>query len=459
MISRVGSAAVAPRTIGPGLTDHLVDWSMHLALDTLPAAATEVATQCLLDWLTVTVAGAREPLCDLLADELGIDGDGDATLVGRAGRARVVDAALVNGAASHALDYDDVHLAMPGHPSAPVFAALVGVAEAAQLDGRRFLRAAVVGLESELRLGELAAPDHYERGWHATATIGAIGAAIACADALGADDDQRRHAIGLAVSQAAGSKAMFGSMAKPLQVGRAASSGALAARLAVRGMTAHPASLEDPQGFLALYADGDVVPAWRDDRLLLVDTLFKYHAACYFTHAGIEAAARLRARGVRAGEVVAVRVETNPKNLLVCDLRRPTTGLETKFSMVATVAMALLGVDTAAPESYGETTLADPALHRLIERVGVTASDQLERTQMVVTVEQRDGRTTQEWADSGVPATDLRAQRDRLEDKCRRLVTPRLGEARTVQLLEGVRSLVDQDDVGAALRAATVVAD
>lgn len=431
-----------------GLTDEVVRWSSELDLDAMPDEVIEVARHCLLDWLTVTVAGAREPLTQLLADEVDAGDHGPASLIARGRRCGVVGAALVNGAASHALDYDDVHLSMPGHPSAPVFPALLAVAEDVRLDGRSFLRAAVCGLEAQLRLGA-AMPEHYERGWHATATLGTLGAAIACSEALGLNVSQRRHAIGLAVSQAAGVKSMFGSMTKPVQVGRAAANGAFAARLAARGMTSHTSALEDEQGFLPVYggSDGAASP-WHRDRFELPDTLFKYHAACYFTHAGIDAASRLLARGIDASDIVEVRVGTNPVNLSVCDIRRPRTGLEAKFSMTTTTAMGLLGIDTASPATFEDDAVTDRRLRDLAARTSVVAVDDLERTQMTVTLRLADGSEVRADGDSSRPETELDRQRARLEDKCDRLVGPVLGGSVAREVIHAARDVEGLSDIG-----------
>ncbi len=170
----------------------------------------------MLDWFGVALAGLREPLSGILVRELVFGDRGDATLVGHAQRASVLDAALNNGASSHALDFDDTHTLMSGHPSAPVVPAALALAERDGRDGASFLAAFVVGAELECRLGALLNPGHYAAGFHATGTPGTFGAAAAAAHLLALDDGQWRNAIGLAGTQAAGLKSGFGTMAKPL---------------------------------------------------------------------------------------------------------------------------------------------------------------------------------------------------------------------------------------------------
>lgn len=434
----------------PGITEVIVDWALGLRLDDVPEEVIEVTRHCLLDWAAVAVAGAHEPVVELLADEVTADGGSRASLLARGQRAGVIDAAFVNGTASHVLDFDDVHMGMLGHPSAPVFPALLALAEDAGIDGTTFLRAAICGLEVEMRLGSMIFPEHYDRGWHTTATVGTVGAAVACAIALGADTTQLRNAIGLAVSQAAGLKSMFGTMTKSLQVGRAAANGLLAARLALRGADSCATSLEDTQGMLPIYAGTAGDPAaWTRDDYEIPDNLFKYHAACYLTHAGIEAARSLRSAGVDTASISSVRLAANPANLAVCGIPDPTTGLEAKFSMTATSAMALLGVDTADPSTYDDVAVSAPDVRALIGRTAVATDPTLSRSVMTVTVELADGTVHRADADSSVPERDLALQRERLEAKFARLVGPVLGDdvaARAIEAARGIRASQDAGD-------------
>lgn len=436
-----------------GVTATIVDWALRLRLDDVPQEVIEVTRHCLLDWLAVAVAGAHEDVVELLAAEMTEDGGQRATLIGRRERAGVVDAAYVNATASHVLDFDDVHMGMLGHPSAPIFPALLAIAEETPLDGATFLRAAVCGLEVEMRLGSMIFPEHYDRGWHTTATVGAIGAAVACSIALGADAQQLRNAIGIAVSEAAGLKSMFGTMTKSLQVGRAAANGALAARLALRGADSCATSLEDAQGMLPIYAGtpGDAA-AWDRENYEIPDNLFKYHAACYLTHAGIDAARSLLDQGLDASGIAHVRLRANPANLAVCGIPSPTTGLEAKFSMRATSAMALLGVDTGDPAVYDTVGVSAPDVRALIDRTAVETDPAMGRSVMTVTVEMADGTTRVASGDSSVPERDLELQRSRLEAKFVRLVAPLLGSEVAARAVQSVREVRDSSDVGAIAR-------
>ena len=437
-----------------GATLALVRAVRGIRYEEIPADAREVARHCLLDFLGCALAGSREPLTGILVESVAeTEGGGRATLIGRPERATRLGAALVNGAAGHALDFDDTHTVMSGHPSAPVVPALLALVESEGARGPDLLAALVAGIELECRLGALLGPGHYAAGFHATATLGAFGAAAACARLLDLDEERWLHAMGIAGTQAAGLKSAFGSMAKPLHAGRAAETGLLAALLARGGFTASPSVLEAPQGFAATHAGGEPTSAalerWTG-RFLVRDTLFKYHAACYLTHAAIEAAGTLcRRHAVDPDRIRRVELRVDPSVLGVCNVAAPRTGLEGKFSLRATTAMALLGHDTADPGTFTDARMADPALVRLRDRVSVIPVAGTGPTRTTVIVEAEGGRC-EAAADTGVPATDVGAQRERLTGKFLALAVPVLGRA-GAEALAGAALRVHQLGEGAEL--------
>jgi len=427
-----------------GATLALVRRVRSIRYEEISDDARQAAHHCLLDFLGCALAGADDPLVDILVREIASgEGGSQAGLLGRPERATLQTAALVNGAAGHALDFDDTHTAM-GHPSVPVLPALLALAESGGASGRSFLAALVAGVEMECRLGLLVGPGHYAAGFHSTATLGAFGAAAACSHLLDLDEQAWLHAMGLAGTQAAGLKSGFGTMAKPLHAGRAASAGLLAATLARGGFTAQPAILEVAQGFASTHACAEPSVAALDaqpEHLLIRDTLFKYHAACYLTHAAIEAARLLRAQhAVDPEKITQIELQVNPMLLDVCNIQEPVTGLEGKFSLRATAAMSFLGRDTGDPALYTEATLAEPALIALRDRVRVTATKELTATQSRVVVEGQSSRR-EAMVDTGIPAADLTDQGRRLRGKFLLLASPRLGAERAEALAEAVASI------------------
>lgn len=428
------TAALASRLTG-------LVWS-----DVTPEAAT-VAKQCLLDWLGVSIAARDEPLVRILLEEF-VEG-GESTIIGSARRARLHDAVLINGALSHALDFDDVITAMNGHPTVPVAPVAIGLAEALGSTGREALLAFIAGVETECRVGRLLGPSHYAKGWHATATFGTFGAMAAAAKLLKLDDEQTRHAFGLAGTQAAGLKSVFGTMSKPLHAGKAAQNGLLAARLAARGFTSDTEILESDQGFAAVQSTSvnrQAALAEPGQLFYVTDALFKYHAACYLTHNAIEAAAKLRAaNGFKPAEVEAVRVHVNPGHMGVCNIVEPRTGLECKFSLRMTTALALAGEDTFQETLFSDATATRADLVALRRRVSVIPD--AGGPGSTVEIELKDGRVLAETVDVARPVRDLGAQQAQIERKFHHLAEPAVGPAAAAQIIEICRNLEATPDV------------
>ena len=226
-----------------GLTRVLAGKATGLGYNSLPAPVREIARQCVLDYLGVALAGAEDPLVHILLDEMTEAGESpQSSIIGHDARLPALSAALVNGAAAHALDYDDVNMAMPGHPSVAILPGLLALAELKGSPGSEVITAFVAGYETACRVGATLQPGHYNLGFHATSTVGSFGAAAACARLLGLDVEMTAMALGIAGTQAAGLKSQFGTMCKPFHAGKAAQNGLLAARLPRVALRAAPTS-------------------------------------------------------------------------------------------------------------------------------------------------------------------------------------------------------------------------
>lgn len=412
----------------PNLTEKLARHSVGYREANLDERSFKVAKQCILDWFGVTLAGLDEPVAHILRDEIAENSRGRSSIVGSKLTCAPVDAALVNGATSHALDYDDVH-PLVGHPTAAVLPAALAVGEAEGRTGTEVLRAFIAGYEAAAFVGSLMMPSHYARGFHSTATLGSFGAAAAAGLLMNLDDAQMAIAFGLAGTQAAGLKSMFGTMAKPFHAGRAAANGVLAARLAARGFTANLAVLEIEQGFIATQSDGLATVEARLPRpgSVIVETLFKYHAACYLTHSAIEAVTALRHQlSLRGEDVAAIDVHVSSGHLMVCNIPAPRTGLETKFSLRHTAALAVCGEDTAAIRTYSDENAVNPVLTAVRDRVTIHG-DRPPGHDAHVVITTHAGKIAETSLDVGVPDTDLDRQGERLAAKFRSLAVPVIG--------------------------------
>jgi 2-methylcitrate dehydratase PrpD len=255
---------------------------------------------------------------------------------------------------------------------------------------------------------------------------------------LALDAEPWRHALGLAGTQAAGLKSGFGTMAKPLHAGRAAANGLTSALLARRGFTGNTHILETKQGFAATHGASHIDPERLgrcDGQFLITSTLFKYHASCYLTHAAIEAASRLRCTaGFSPGDVEHVEVRASAACTGVCDIAEPETGLAGKFSLRATTAMALLGIDTSDPATFSDERMRDPQLVAMRHRTSFVPQPHIPGTRAAVVV-RVGGRELQAEADTGIPATDLNLQWRALSAKFTALASSVIGHGRTEALL------------------------
>jgi 2-methylcitrate dehydratase PrpD len=451
--------SVAGRTQAAELTRELAVQASTVSYDALPDDVRALSRQCVLDYYGVALAGADDPLAAILLEELAeAGGAAQASVIGHKARLPALAVALVNGAIGHALDYDDVNLAMPGHLSVAILPSLLALAEARQSSGRAVIAAFVAGYETACRIGSALRPGHYNLGFHATGTVGALGAAAACAHLLGLDAEATARALGIAGTQAAGLKSQFGTMCKPFHAGKASHNGLLAARLAARGFSSRPDLVECEQGF-ALTHGPDFSPeaalADPPNGFHIHTNLFKYHAACYLTQGAIECAHAIREQhNVEADQIARITLSLDSSCNRVCNIPAPTNGLEAKFSLRQTVAMALSGVDTASLGAYSAETANDPALVRLREKVALDFHDGWPQAAAELEVVTNDGRVFKASHDAGIPSSDIAAQGERLAQKFDALAEPVLGSARARELRQAILVLDGLSDVGDLARLA-----
>jgi 2-methylcitrate dehydratase PrpD len=369
----------------------------------LPAEAVHWAKMAILDTVGVTLAGAAEPCAGIVAGVLGGSG-GECLIFGTGRRAEPLDAALINGTAAHALDFDDVSNSLGGHPSAPLLPALFALGEVIDCTGRDFIAAYVAGFETETRLGRGVHFHHYEKGWHPTATLGVFGATAACCRLLGLDTERTAQALAIAASLASGIKANFGTMTKPLHVGHTARNGLFAAMLARDGFTANPAALEHKQGFLLVFNG----PGTFDAEAILKDwgrpydivrpgLAIKQHPCCGSTHPAIDALLLLRQEHeIRPERVARIDSWTHPRRLAHTDRPDPQSGLDAKFSVQYCLARALLQGRVRLEDFEGEA-FRDPEVRGLMRRIDAAphpemAGDSSEHLGAEVRIAFEDGR-------------------------------------------------------------------
>ncbi len=399
----------ATKTAGPSVIEQLAAYAAGESFDKLPEAAVRGARRAILDTLGVMLAGASEATSTrvraLVERRRGRE---EAVVAGTALRTSVEDAALANGTAAHALDYDDVQQSLSGHPSVPVLPAALALAERERATGAALLTAFVVGVEVEAKLGRAMNPGLYEVGWHATSTLGVFGAAAAAGRILGLAPEGIARALALAASMASGVKANFGTDGKPWHAGHASRSGVEGALLVQAGFTANPRALEHRDGFGATYGAANP-PAWD----LAVAGLGAPHEvaepgigvkrfpACASTHQALDATLDLIAEHeIAAGAVEDVECAVHymaPHQLIH---ERATTGLEGKFCMAYCVSVALLD-RTVGLAQFEEERVRRADVQAFMPRVRmVIHPEQTTRASNAtrfseVTIRMRDGRRLQ----------------------------------------------------------------
>ena len=346
----------------------------------LPPEGCNIARTGIADCFGVLIAGARDPEIALVDRELGgTGGTAEASLIPSGARRATEAAALVNGVAAHVLDYDDVSL--DGHPSAVLVPAILAQAEASGSSGAEMLTAYIAGYEVWAELLAREPTPLHRKGWHPTAVLGPIAAAAACAKLRRLDAERAAAAMAIAASMAGGVVANFGTMTKSFQVGRAAQSGVIAARLSQAGLTASPDALEHPSGLLAALSpegkaelDRPFSVAAKEWHIVREGLNIKRYPICYATHRSIDAALDLVERyDLAPAQVERIQVSTGKTQLLMLRNSRPQTGLEAKFSMQFAMAAALCARKVGLVELTNEFVLR-PDVQAIFPRVLLSAT-------------------------------------------------------------------------------------
>jgi 2-methylcitrate dehydratase PrpD len=301
----------------------------------------------------------------------------------------------MNGISSHVYDYDDTTPKNYSHPTSPVASALFAYASANPVTGQQFMEAFVLGFEAESRVANAVYPAHYDVGWHMTGTAGVFGAATAIGKLLRLDEQQMIWTIGLAATQAAGLREMFGSMAKAFHPGRSAQNGYVAALMAQVGFTAGVRGIEGPRGFAA-------VTAARSDLKKITDGLgldFDLRANTYkpfpcgiVNHPTIDGCIQLHeTHHIVPEQIAAVRLRVAPLVKDLCNQTGITKGLQGKFSVYHGAAVGLVR-GRAGVQEYTDEAVNDPAVKRVRELTEAVGDASVTEDQAHVTVHTTDGR-------------------------------------------------------------------
>ena len=434
-----------------GATETLARFILNTPAEAIPAPILHEGKRCIINYMAVALYASADPsmaiLTGLFEEEGGVE---IASLIGAGTRTNLQNAALANGYLAHLEDYDDTHFPTVIHPSAPTIPAAFAVAEREGATGLDVLAATVIGIEACCRVGLSVYPNHYDAGWHITGTCGVFGAAGAAGRLLGLDELQMTQALGIAGTQAAGVREVFGSMSKPFHAGRSAQSGVLAGLLARRGFTSTREILEGRRGFAAVLSTASDMTQITDalgERWELPNNGLKPYSCGVVSHPLIDAMIALRnTHGVAADDVESVSARVHPLVLELMDRPNPRVGLEGKFSHQHSMAVGLID-GGAFPAQYTDERVLDPAVAALRDKIRATVDTSVAEDAAEVTVTLRDGRSITESVEHATGAPENPMSDTHLENKFRTLARRVLSQSQADELLAALWALDTADDV------------
>jgi len=403
------------------------------------------------------LGGARHEAVSIALETLApFSGPPQAGVIGRRERLDCPHAALVNGMSAHVLDFDDTHLRTLLHPGVPVASALLALAERSRLTGTAFLHAFVLGVDVECRIANAIYAAH-NVNWYITGTAGVFGAAAAAGRILGLDEARMARAFGIAATQASGLREMAGTMCKSFVHGRAAQNGMLAGLLAANGFTSSERAIEAPRGFAHVLAPEHRLEEITDglgERYEIVLNTYKPYACGVVAHPVIDGCIAIREEsGLKPERVASVALRVHPLALKLTGMREPGSGLESKWSLYHSAAVALC--DGAAGErQYTDGRVRDPAVASLRARVTATADPALREDEALVAIALQDGRCIERHVEHAIGSTaNPMSDRD-LERKFRALGEEALPPDRIEALIEKCWAIERLDDVADLMRLA-----
>src|SRR5262245_50731306 len=376
-----------------GLTQEVAGYVAKTRFSDIPQEVVQLARGFILDGLGVALAGSTDECSRIVQAQIRrMDAREESSILGTTLAAPVAKAALANGVAAHAMDYDDTQLStskeavygLLTHPTTPVLAAALAVGEKTRSSGEELLLAYVLGVEVECRIADGINPRHYQSGFHSTATMGGLGAAMAAGKILRLNEEELIRTLGIAASMASGLRENFGTMTKPLHAGRAAENGVNSALLARDGFTAATNILEARRGFFHAMAGGC-------DESKLTGRLgspyfmkepgisIKPYPSGSLSHPAQDLILDLvNQHDLKADDIDHVDVGTNANvpNALIYPM--PKTALEGKFSIPFCMAIAILE-RKAGIAQFQDRKVRDKRVVELMKRVTLHVDDELEK--------------------------------------------------------------------------------
>lgn len=411
----------------------------------LPEHIRHATCRAIANWLGCALGAIEDPsLVTVRRVTLGLAGKGHASIVGRRERIDPVNAALVNGLAANALDYDDMHAHTLIHPTGAVVAAALAVAEIRHAPGAALLSAVAAGIEIECRLGLALFPQHYDAGWHISSTLGTLGAAAAVSALLGLDAHRAEYALGIAATQAGGLRAMLPNSCKSFNIGRAAAAGVLAGLLAEAGLDSAADVCETKFGLFDAFgqpADPGIVTRGLGVSYLVSEISIKPYPCGVVIHPLIDACLGLsRERPISARDVHAISIAVHPRAVELAGRRHPETAIGGRFSIYHAAALALAR-RAAGIAAFDAADVHDPQLAALRDRMHVEADARLGLGQARVRIEYVGGTCAEQAVEFPSGSPELPLTDAQLREKFLELARRAMDDRAAAELFESCLSL------------------
>jgi 2-methylcitrate dehydratase PrpD len=439
------------------VTKTLAQFVVDSRYDAIPEKVRHEAKRSVLNWLGCAIGASRHEGIDIaLAALAGFSGPAQASLLGRGERLDIMHAALLNGISSHMFDFDDTHLKTVIHPSGPVASAVLALAEYKPMSGADFLHAFILGVEVECRIGNAVYPSHYDIGWHITGTAGVFGAAAAVGRALKLNAQQMTWALGIAATQSSGLREMFGTMCKPFHPGRAAQNGMTAAFLASKNFTSSERGIEAPRGFanvLATARNYDEITGKLGQSWEVALNTYKPFACGIVIHPIIDGCVQLRnEHKLKAADIEGIALKVHPLVLELTGKKTPQVGLEGKFSVYHSAAVAIIHGE-GGEDVYSDACVRDPEVTTLRDKVSTEVDKSVHEDAAHIAIRLKDGRVLTKHVEHAIGSLARPMSDADLEAKFRKfakgILTPAEGDA----LLKLCWSLDKLKDAGEIARA------
>lgn len=434
----------------------LADFVVESRWEDIPAGVRHEAKRSLLNFFGTALGGCRDEAIEIAGTVLSALSDSrQATIIGYHEQTDILNAAFLNAASANVFDFDDTHLPTIMHPTAPVAPALFALAERRRMSGTELLHAFVLGVEVECRIGKSISPDHYNKGWHITATCGVFGAAAAAGKQLGLDAQQIVYAFGSASAQASGLVETLGSMAKSVGVGNAARNGLLSALLAERGFTGPDRPIDGQRGFTTVASsrpDLSRITGGLGQNWELLANACKPYPCGVVLFPVIDCCLALRDKhSLASDQIHEIIVTGNPLLKQRADRPSATTGREAQVSAQHSVAVALL-FGAAGIAEFADAMVNNPKVSRLRQWVSVVEDPGISVNAAAISVRMLDGNEYKMKIEHARGSLQHQMTDAEIEKKFHALVAHGCPGCNSSELMRAVWAIDQIDDVGAIMR-------